>query len=73
MGAPLAAHHQRRIDEVAAGNAESHARLSCVVGRMSHLADEERQEGGRLISLPYGAEEFALRRFVGRHYRMVAA
>ena len=40
---------------------------------MSYLTDEERQEGERLISLPYGAEDFALRRFVGEHFRMVAA
>lgn len=73
MGAPLAPYHQRRLDEVAAGNAESQARLVAAVGRMSHLTDDERAEGERLISLPYGAESFGLRRFILDHFCAVAA
>lgn len=61
------------MDEIASGNAESQARLAGSIRRMSHLTDEERAEGERLIALPYGAEEFGLRLFVLRHHRLVAA
>lgn len=64
---------QRRIDAETACFTKGHGLLAESIRGMSHLTDDERQEGERLISLPYGAEEFALRRFVGRHYRMVAA
>ena len=73
MSAPISPYLKRRIDEVMAGNAEAHARLTGVVRRMSHLTDEERLESERLISLPYGAEEFALRCFVLRNFRVEAA
>ena len=64
---------QRRIDSEKACLVRGHQLLAESLRSMSYLTDEERQEGERLISLPYGAEDFALRRFVGEHFRMVAA
>lgn len=57
---------------------DGHAMLTAAARSYRHLTPEQRAEAERLIALPYGAEDFALRKFVAAHHpgfvngRMVA-
>ena len=70
MGKPIPPYVLRRLEEDARVQAKGHALLAEAVRSMSHLTVPERAEAERLIVLPYGAEDNALRRFVGEHIRM---
>jgi len=73
MSAPIPPYVQRRLDFDKSCYEKGHALLAESVRGLSHLTDEERRESERLISLPYGAEGFGLRRFSLRNFRVEAA
>lgn len=73
MSVGVPSYIKRKLEDKKTGDEKVQSFLAEVARGLSDLTDEGRAEAERLISMPFGADQFALGRFISAHRQAMAA